>query len=120
MPRYLFEIWAGSGEHWNTQPITATARSVEAARRTVAECLGLAPARWPGNAPPLDLVVPSIDLALKEPAQPRPRRHLVRERGRERGDVAVGAREAIGAWIRLVESLATQAGVPHSVAGRKA
>jgi hypothetical protein len=57
MPRYLIDIWVGSGEQrWNTQSITVMARSLEEARGIVAESLYLTPAHWQGDDPPLELV----------------------------------------------------------------
>ena len=109
MAWYLVEIWAGNGlQRWNTHSLTATAGSVEEATQSVAECLGLAAAHWQGNDPPLELVVPSTDLVSARAGQPRPRRQPVRRRASDRGDVGAGAGEDVGAWVRLVEGLATQ------------
>jgi hypothetical protein len=103
MPWYLVEIWAGNGQQrWNTHSITATAGSVEEARQSVAECLGLAPAHWQGNESPLELVVPSTDLVSGRVGQPRQRRQS------DRGEVGAGAGEDVGAWVRLVEGLASE------------
>jgi hypothetical protein len=57
MPRYLIDIWVGSGEQrWNTQSITVMAGSLDEARGIVAESLYLTPAHWQGDDPPLELV----------------------------------------------------------------
>jgi hypothetical protein len=109
MPWYLVEVWAGREDRrWNTHSMTVTAGSVEEARQTVAECLGLAPAHWQGQDPPLELVVPSTSPSPEGSGHPRPGRRLVRKFGSERRDIAAGTTEAVGAWIRLVESLADQ------------
>jgi hypothetical protein len=109
MPWYLVEVWAGrEGRRWNTHSMTVTARSVEEARQTVAECLGLAPAHWQGDDPPLELVVPSTSLVSGGSGQDGHYRRPVRRLGSDRQDLAAGGTEAVGAWIRLVESLADQ------------
>lgn len=60
MLEYLVEVWVGGGEQrWSAQTMSVMAASPDAARREVAERLGLLPAAWLGPDPPLELRVPA-------------------------------------------------------------
>lgn len=110
MSWYLVEVWAGRGdERRNTHSLTATAGSVEEARRTVAECLGLSPAHWQGTDSPLELVVPSTHVGSEGSGQPRHHGKLAGKRRREGREAVAATRRAVGAWMRLVEDLGTTA-----------
>jgi hypothetical protein len=85
--------------------MTVTAESMDAARRTVADRLGVAPAYWQGDDPPLALMVALTDPPPGGSSPLRTRPPLVRERRGEPRDARVGAGAISGAWSSLVDAL---------------
>ncbi len=107
MPRYLIDIWVGSGERrWNTQSITVMAGSLDEARGIVAESLYLTPAHWQGDDPPLELVGVLTGQEQEETSRLRLPRLVSREVRRASGARTAETRTTVGAGDRCAEGLA--------------